>query len=327
MHSPPLRRADPDHRAAPSSSPTTTPPDGGLRRPRARSAGRGRALRRQGAEVSGHEPCRCHSSCPIQTAGTRQTHRGEGLGRRAGRGARARGAEPRGPHRRIFDAPDQRGGRRESARSSSRIGLDPCPRRPPRVVHAGSDEPFRILILDGRAQPAGVAGRLEGAAILGTPIDRSTLRGRIVLSTEDDVYTANVDGTGLVQVTSRRGAEFDPFWSPDGSRIVYRDSRRGINHDDEICVMNADGSERSEHHERSRQRLGTGLVAGRRHDRVQLDPPRLDDERVPREPGRIETAQDPHGHVGRVPRLVARRHAHRVHGRPRRGRPSTTSGS
>jgi Tol biopolymer transport system component len=79
--------------------------------------------------------------------------------------------------------------------------------------------------------------------VRGTPIDRNTLRGRIVLSTEDDVYTANADGTDLVQVTSRRGAELDPSLSPDGSRIVYRDSRRGINHDDEIYVMNADGSE------------------------------------------------------------------------------------
>jgi Tol biopolymer transport system component len=80
--------------------------------------------------------------------------------------------------------------------------------------------------------------------VLGTPIDTSTLRGKIVLSTEDDVYTANADGTGLLHLTSRRGAEFDPSWSPDGSRIVYRDSRRGINHDDEIYVMNADGTER-----------------------------------------------------------------------------------
>jgi WD40-like Beta Propeller Repeat len=82
--------------------------------------------------------------------------------------------------------------------------------------------------------------------VLGTPIDPSTLRGRIVLSTEDDVYTADADGTGMVQVTSRRGAEFDPSLSPEGSRIVYRDSRRGINHDDEIYVMNADGSKRTD---------------------------------------------------------------------------------
>lgn len=78
--------------------------------------------------------------------------------------------------------------------------------------------------------------------VVGEPINVSTLTGRIALSTEDDIYTANADGTELVRVTRKPGPEFDPAWAPDGSRIVYRDSRRGINHDDEIFVMNADGT-------------------------------------------------------------------------------------
>ena len=77
--------------------------------------------------------------------------------------------------------------------------------------------------------------------LVGDPIDVSALSGRIVLSSEDDVFTANADGTDAVRVTQRRGPEFDPSWSPGGQRIVYRDSRRGINHDDEIFVMHADG--------------------------------------------------------------------------------------
>ena len=80
--------------------------------------------------------------------------------------------------------------------------------------------------------------------LVGTPIDISKLTGRVVLSTEDDIYTANADGTGLVRATRRRGPEFDPAWSPGATRIVYRDSRRGINHNDEIFVMNADGTGR-----------------------------------------------------------------------------------
>ncbi|MFL5871655.1 MAG: hypothetical protein ACJ75R_11265 [Solirubrobacterales bacterium] len=43
-------------------------------------------------------------------------------------------------------------------------------------------------------------------------------------------------------MTDRRGPEFDPSWSPDGSRIAYRDSRRGINQNDELYVIDADGS-------------------------------------------------------------------------------------
>ena len=80
--------------------------------------------------------------------------------------------------------------------------------------------------------------------VVGEPIDVTTLTGRIVLSSEDDVYTANADGSHLVRVTRRPGPEFDPAWSPHGGRIVYRDSRRGINQDDEIFIVNADGTGR-----------------------------------------------------------------------------------
>ena len=79
--------------------------------------------------------------------------------------------------------------------------------------------------------------------VVGTPIEVSSLTGRIVLSTEDDVYTANADGSGSVKITHAQGAEFDPSWSPNGTQIVYRDSTRGINQNDEIYVVNADGSD------------------------------------------------------------------------------------
>lgn len=70
----------------------------------------------------------------------------------------------------------------------------------------------------------------------------STLRGRIPLSGDEEVFVANADGTGLVQLTSRPGPEFDAAWSPDGTQVVYRNSRRRINDDDEIFVVNADGT-------------------------------------------------------------------------------------
>ena len=86
------------------------------------------------------------------------------------------------------------------------------------------------------ASPPGIGGSPVDSrvpVVVGEPIDVSTLTGRIVLSADDDIYTANADGTGLMRVTRRPGPEFDPAWSPDRSRIVYRDSRRGINHDDD----------------------------------------------------------------------------------------------
>ena len=78
--------------------------------------------------------------------------------------------------------------------------------------------------------------------LVGKPIDTATLTGRIVLSSDDDLFTANADGSDPGQITNRAGPEFDAAWSPDGSRIAYRDSRQGINADDEIYVVNADGT-------------------------------------------------------------------------------------
>jgi TolB protein len=73
-------------------------------------------------------------------------------------------------------------------------------------------------------------------------IDLSSLTGRIVFDNSEDIYVMNADGTNVQQLTKNPGPEFDPMWSPDGKRIVYRDSHRGPNQDDEIYVMNADGS-------------------------------------------------------------------------------------
>src|SRR5205823_5876141 len=66
--------------------------------------------------------------------------------------------------------------------------------------------------------------------------------GRIAFSMGNqnrDIYAVNADGSALVRLTDDPAADFDPSWSPDGRRIVYR-------HEDEqsgqIYVMNSDGS-------------------------------------------------------------------------------------
>jgi Tol biopolymer transport system component len=48
------------------------------------------------------------------------------------------------------------------------------------------------------------------------------------------VLVASADGSGAHRLTSTPGSQFDPSFSPDGSLIAYRDSRHGINEDDEI---------------------------------------------------------------------------------------------
>jgi Tol biopolymer transport system component len=78
--------------------------------------------------------------------------------------------------------------------------------------------------------------------LVGTPIDLASLTGRIVFDDFEQLYTMNADSTGFRVVAGEPGPEFDGAWSPDGSSIVYRDSRRGINEDDEIYIVAADGS-------------------------------------------------------------------------------------
>ena len=58
---------------------------------------------------------------------------------------------------------------------------------------------------------------------------------------DDIVVLSLVDG-GIRGVTSARGGQFDPSWSPDRTQLVFRDSRAGVNRNDEIYVINFDGS-------------------------------------------------------------------------------------
>ena len=62
---------------------------------------------------------------------------------------------------------------------------------------------------------------------------------KIVFSRDGDIATVAADGTGLVPLTATEQVEIEPDWSPDGTRIVYRS---GINANDEIWRMNANGS-------------------------------------------------------------------------------------
>ena len=54
-----------------------------------------------------------------------------------------------------------------------------------------------------------------------------------------EIYTMNVNGTGLTRLTDNGANDEGPSWSPDGSRIVFHSNRDG---NTQIYVMNADGS-------------------------------------------------------------------------------------
>ena len=54
-----------------------------------------------------------------------------------------------------------------------------------------------------------------------------------------DVWAVRADGSQRRRLTSDPAPEFDPTWSPDGSKLAYRSE---VDENAEIYVMNADGS-------------------------------------------------------------------------------------
>ena len=77
------------------------------------------------------------------------------------------------------------------------------------------------------------------------PISLAELSGRIVFDDFEDVFAMDVDGSDVVKVAARRRVRNSMVpGRPMAMSVVYRDSTRGINEDDEIFVAAADGSER-----------------------------------------------------------------------------------
>jgi Tol biopolymer transport system component len=77
---------------------------------------------------------------------------------------------------------------------------------------------------------------------LDSPIDVNSLTGKIIYSSEGDVYVINADGSGRTRLTDNPAEDFDPVWSPDGTQIAFRTHRDG---NEEVYLMNADGSAQS----------------------------------------------------------------------------------
>ncbi len=64
-----------------------------------------------------------------------------------------------------------------------------------------------------------------------------------------EIYVANADGSGKVQITHNGATNWAPSWHPDGKRIVFasnmddwRDDYQAFGHNFEIYLINADGT-------------------------------------------------------------------------------------
>src|SRR5207249_1336685 len=55
----------------------------------------------------------------------------------------------------------------------------------------------------------------------------------------NEIYTMNVDGTGVARLTVNVASDVSPTWSPDGTKIAFVSNRDG---NYEIYTMNADGT-------------------------------------------------------------------------------------
>jgi Tol biopolymer transport system component len=65
------------------------------------------------------------------------------------------------------------------------------------------------------------------------------LDGRLVFSAEGDIWSMGAEGSDRERLTDHPAEDFDPTWSPDGTRIAFRSHRDG---NEEVYVMSADGS-------------------------------------------------------------------------------------
>ena len=87
---------------------------------------------------------------------------------------------------------------------------------------------------------AGAAGSPSSRALAASEGPAVVLSGLIVFDNDArDIWRVDADGSHLRQLTHSNALEFDPEWSPDGRRIVYRSETEG---NSEIFVMNADGT-------------------------------------------------------------------------------------
>ncbi len=99
-----------------------------------------------------------------------------------------------------------------------------------RAGHARiGDGAVRLALLLGLFAPPAAFGGFPGAnGLIAFQSDRDG---------NEEIYVVRPDGSGLANLTNHPDGDYEPQWSPDGTKIVFRRGEQG-----DIWVMNADGS-------------------------------------------------------------------------------------
>lgn len=72
---------------------------------------------------------------------------------------------------------------------------------------------------------------------------RALLNQRLVRPTRMEIWVMNADGSGQHQITSLGGANFAPYFTPDGKRIIFSSNYRNPHSRNfDLYLVNADGS-------------------------------------------------------------------------------------
>jgi len=71
--------------------------------------------------------------------------------------------------------------------------------------------------------------------------DGTKIAFRKMIDTNSEVFVANIDGSGITNLSNHPTFDGWPAWSPDSRRIAFAGNRNGVY---QVFVMNADGRER-----------------------------------------------------------------------------------